>query len=115
MLARIYHINAAAKHGDSARAGVQRRVVRYAVNAARQAAHHGDARIRNIAHHLFRDLNAVGRRLARADYGDRAFVVGQQIAFDIQQRRQVVDLLEARRIVGIVPGERADTAAFQRL
>ena len=115
VFARVDHVHAAAENGDGSRPGVERRAVRHAVHAPRQPADYRNAAGGYLRRQLSRGFAPVSGRSARPDHRHRALVAGQNLALDVQQRRLVVNLLQARRIVVVVPSQRADAGADDAL
>ncbi len=58
-------------------------------------------------------LPPVRRRFARPYHGHRDLIVGRQLAADVKHRRLVIDLLETRRVLGVVPRIRPHPRFFE--
>jgi hypothetical protein len=100
---RIDSILASGEHGDGAfaKAGAMRR----RIDAARQARHDGEASLAQAARKNLRQLHAGRRRIARADHGDRRHGERGQMATHRDERRRVIDHLQALRIAGFANGD----------
>ena len=109
----IGDVGAAGEHGDRRAADLERARVRGGVDAQRHAADDRDAGGRQPAAEAARHLEAVGAGAARADDRDGRRVVRPRapsstprIAGDVQDRRRVVGLEQARRIALVVAADR---------
>ena len=97
VLGRIDAVMAAGEHGD--RAGVQAGAVCCRIDAACETGDDGNTRSAEIARHSIGEFHAGGRSVARADNGDLRPREDVGVATDTDQRRRIVDHLQARRIV----------------
>ena len=71
--------------------------MRRRVDAARAAAHDGDADVGELIRELARDFDSVMRRLARADHRHGIFVLRGQRAFDVEHDGRIVNFVAATR------------------
>ena len=70
---------------------------------------------RELVRDLFRHLAPVRRGAAGADDGDRPLISCGKVAAHVDDGRRVVDFLEERRIVGIVPGQSTNAVRAEAL
>ena len=75
--------------------------MRRRVNAARAAAHHRHADVGELIRQFARGLDAVMRRLPRADHRHGIFVLRGQFAFDVKHERRIINLAQQRGIIFI--------------
>ena len=115
VLRRVDHVQPAGHDGDGPPAGAQGRAMRHGVDAARQAADDGHVVADEVGRELLDDLAAVGRGPPRADDGDGPLVGAIELAADVEDGREVVDLLQLRRVGRVVPGQGVDVGALQRV
>jgi hypothetical protein len=99
VLRRIDAVVAAGEHGDRARG--ETAAVGGGVDAACQAGDHGEAGVAEVAREPLGEAQAGSRGVARADNGDRRQVERRRPPAHRQERRGVVDHLQAARIVGL--------------
>ena len=113
VLPGVYHVDAAAENGEGAESALDRRPVRRRVDATGQPADDGYAGMGQALGELAGRLPPVGRGPPGADDGDGPLVLRDDLPLDVEDGRQVVYLLEAGRILVVVPGEGADAALLQ--
>ena len=77
------------------------------INAAGEAAGDDEAAVRQIPGQALSHLIPVGRRAARANDRDDMAAQKLHVSPDIQQGRRIVDLLEALRVLRLVPSEQS--------
>lgn len=84
------------------------------IYAAREAAHDYQLAIGQIPGQTFCHLIPVGGRTSRTY--DRNLVAIQKfnICANIEQRRRIVNLAQALRVLRLVPGEQADSGGLAR-
>ena len=76
-----------------------------AVNAQGQSGHHHPASLGGFLGKLARQLQAVGRGVAGADYGQRGALQLLALTGQEQSQRRVGTVEQLRRVVGMVRGE----------
>ena len=111
----IGDVDARPHDGDGAATRIQRGGVRYGVDAARQPADNRDARRCQVPYKRMAGLAAIGGGAARSHHGDAAHIFGRETAFAEEHGRRVVDLLERRGVVGVVPGEGSNASLLDQL
>src|SRR6266567_2944161 len=112
---RIYGIQPARHHCDSASSRVQCSGMGDGIDAQGQAAHNGDTTFGEFRHYTFRDLQAIGTRIARADHRQCEPVCFGQFAVRVKNGRRVVDLAQKGRIERIFPGDHPNSQLRQFL
>jgi hypothetical protein len=77
------------------------------IDAAGEAAGYDEAAVGQIPGHALSHLIPVGRRATRADDRDDMPPQKFNVSAHIQERWRIVDLLEALRVLGLVPCEQS--------
>jgi hypothetical protein len=96
VLGRIDTVMATGENGD--RAGLQAGAVCCRIDAARETGDDGDSRSTEITRHSVGEFHASGRSVAGSDDRDLRPHEDVRISTDADQRRRVVDHLQAQRI-----------------
>ena len=101
VLRGIHGVQSVGEDGQGATSGIQGDAMGNGVDAPGEAAHYGDAVLRQVLGQLAGHLPSVGRSLARPNYSHGAPVLRQEFALDVQHRRVVVHLPEQAGIGGV--------------
>src|ERR1051325_5473344 len=115
MLTGIVHVNPTSKHSNRPPASPQCRGVRLRVDAARQAADHGEAETRQSFTQARRHLAAVRARRARAYHGDGKGVLRADVTFGEKEKRRIVNVAQWLRIAFVLEGDQTRAAAVEPL
>lgn len=99
---RIEYVDPARDHTDCA--GVDRAIVRCAVDSARQTGNDDQLVLAEIVRKAAGEAAGRGRRVASADQRDRLAIEQVQIALRNQQRRRVLELREQARVEPLSEG-----------
>ena len=113
VLGRIDVVEAAGEHGDGA--GVDRRLVRHAVDAARQARGDDEAGAADLVRELARQLGAGRRALSRPDDGDGRPQQEGDVALGVEQRRRRLERGQRRRVLRLADEHELGAAALRAL
>ena len=98
----------AGQHGDGA--GCKTGAMGGGIDAARQPRHRAETGLTQIARQALGEFDAGRRGVARADDGDQRLRQCGKFAAHRQQRRRVVDHLQALRIVRLAEPDQFDAA-----
>jgi hypothetical protein len=115
MFRRIGPVDAAAEHGDCPSSRLQRALVRRSVDAPSEAADHRQPRLGQPAAQLFGRQTAGRCRMARADDGHGVVILLAERPAHGEQRRRIVDRLQAGRIILIENRQDTDRQPFKCL
>ena len=110
ILRRVYHVHAAAQHGDRLAATLQRALVRRGIDSTRHAADDGESRVGEVGRKPFRDRQAVRRGAARSHHSDhqalQQFDIAareQQQSEDRRSRAEAADRRRRRGVTSVAP------------
>ena len=106
-------VEAAGEHGDGA--GVDRRLVRHAVDAARQAGGDDEAGAADLVRELACQLGAGRRALSRPDDGDGRPLQKRDVALGVEQRRRRFERGQGRRILRLADEHELGAGALRAL
>ena len=114
MARRIDAVDWRRQHGDSCGSSSDRRAVRSAVDAQRQAGNHHDAGSRQVIGDLGRDRNAVAGGAAGPDNGDGTPMEDRGRADDEECRWPGIKSEQRRWVRLVEPGDHATAGALGR-
>ncbi len=85
------------------------------INSACPATDHGDSRIGQLLAQTVGGFLAVVGGQARADDGNRAFILGQEVPLDVEEEGGIMDLAEERRVLFIFANDDPAADVFHPL
>src|SRR5262249_20894092 len=101
MIRGISTVNAAAQHRNRSASRVESGLMRYAVDAPRHAAHHGEAKRHEAAAEISCHSPTIVAGAARTDDSNGFLIMLLPLPLSVEYWRRICDATQPRRIVGI--------------